>query len=392
MSYSRRKLLIEEREPLGADTARPSKWWRYGAIAAGAGLAAARLGGVAFAAPHDAVHDTTPSWSYDPGHDAATWTLASQEYAPGHGDGNKDDKKGGDSGKQEKNGAKQAAKPQEPAKPQAAQHQQDDDKHEDRGQSARFQGNQGDQGQAQQGENQQAKSAKHATPQKVNTPKTPSPTKVVAQGQATPKSTKVPTAVSTAVLGEQATPVDDQGKVGICHETGSSSNPRVFIEVSKNAVKAHEGHGDRAGVSGDDCASGQVGVGTPTAQPTSTVPAATSTPVPTDTATVQATGTAQPTGTVEITGTATVNPNETVVVTETPVPTGTAQATTTVQATATVGATGTPQATGTVQPTQTATVTGTPTAEVLGEQSSRGLFEVLVANLSKLLGGLFAGK
>ena len=36
-------------------------------------------------------------------------------------------------------------------------------------------------------------------------------------------------------------------KVTICHKTGSDSNPWVQIEVSKNAWKAHESHGDIQG-------------------------------------------------------------------------------------------------------------------------------------------------
>lgn len=31
-------------------------------------------------------------------------------------------------------------------------------------------------------------------------------------------------------------------KVGICHATGSKTNPYVFIEVDRNAVKAHQKH------------------------------------------------------------------------------------------------------------------------------------------------------
>ena len=51
------------------------------------------------------------------------------------------------------------------------------------------------------------------------------------------------------------TPTDDKNaKVGICHVTGSESNPTNYIEVSENAVTAHEAHGDVIGVaSEDDC-------------------------------------------------------------------------------------------------------------------------------------------
>ena len=46
-------------------------------------------------------------------------------------------------------------------------------------------------------------------------------------------------------------------KVGICHATGSSTNPYVFITVDKHAVQAHERHQagrDVIGVdSKDDC-------------------------------------------------------------------------------------------------------------------------------------------
>lgn len=49
-------------------------------------------------------------------------------------------------------------------------------------------------------------------------------------------------------------------KVGICHATGSETNPYVFISVSENAVKAHQNHQnheDLIGVTSEaDCPSG----------------------------------------------------------------------------------------------------------------------------------------
>jgi hypothetical protein len=33
-------------------------------------------------------------------------------------------------------------------------------------------------------------------------------------------------------------------KIGICHATGSQTNPFVYIEVPENALNGHEGHAD----------------------------------------------------------------------------------------------------------------------------------------------------
>ena len=40
------------------------------------------------------------------------------------------------------------------------------------------------------------------------------------------------------------------GKVGICHATGSSTNPYVFITVDEHAVKAHQNHQDHRDIIG----------------------------------------------------------------------------------------------------------------------------------------------
>ncbi|MDF2460941.1 MAG: hypothetical protein K0S68_344 [Candidatus Saccharibacteria bacterium] len=51
-------------------------------------------------------------------------------------------------------------------------------------------------------------------------------------------------------------------KVGICHATGSTKNPYVFIVVSKSAAEAHKNHQDHRDIVGAkseaDCKKGEV--------------------------------------------------------------------------------------------------------------------------------------
>ncbi len=86
----------------------------------------------------------------------------------------------------------------------------------------------------------------------------------------TPNATGQPGKSKTEQPKNQDTQETEQGdtggtKVGICHLTGSQSNPYVYIQVSQDAVPAHQAHGDIINVTSAD------------ACPTS-VPAASGTP------------------------------------------------------------------------------------------------------------------
>jgi hypothetical protein len=76
-----------------------------------------------------------------------------------------------------------------------------------------------------------------------------------------------------APLAAEASPApgddDADGKISVCHMTGSESNPSVFISISENARDAHEAHGDIMDVeSEDECPTGDGDAGaTPVASP-----------------------------------------------------------------------------------------------------------------------------
>jgi streptogramin lyase len=70
----------------------------------------------------------------------------------------------------------------------------------------------------------------------------------------TPNPTPTPTLTPNPVHSPSPTPGPDKAKVGICHYTGSATNPYVYIVVAQSAVPAHATQGDIYGVKGAaDC-------------------------------------------------------------------------------------------------------------------------------------------
>ncbi len=77
------------------------------------------------------------------------------------------------------------------------------------------------------------------------------------QAGETPRATKQPEKQETEQPKKQETQESEQDntggtRVGICHLTGSQSNPYVYIQVSQDAVPAHQAHGDILNVSSAD--------------------------------------------------------------------------------------------------------------------------------------------
>ena len=73
----------------------------------------------------------------------------------------------------------------------------------------------------------------------------------------------------TPATSPSATTASPSGKVGICHSTGSATNPYVHITVSVDAAAAHVRHGDVLAATATGCPGATP---TPTPTPTPTVP------------------------------------------------------------------------------------------------------------------------
>ncbi|MDQ5867741.1 MAG: hypothetical protein M3390_18755, partial [Chloroflexota bacterium] len=203
----------------------------------------------------------------------------------------------------------------------------------------------------------------------TNTPETPN----------TPEASHTPGGPTNT---PEVTPTPNDKKINICHATGSETNPYVMIEISENAIPAHQDHQEGEDIipaPDEGCPRPPTSTPVPT-DTTTTYPTATPT-VPTEVPSATTTNTVvmtppPPTGTNTYTPTPppTSTPTETAVVTPThhtstpPPRTPTTAATTTATGTAYLSTppmpsvTNTPTATKTKYPTKTPTRTATQTS------------------------------
>jgi hypothetical protein len=87
-------------------------------------------------------------------------------------------------------------------------------------------------------------------------------------------ATITPTSTPPACPGLGLLPAPVEGKVAVCHRTGSDRDPYVIIEISESALEAHQEHGDAN--------FRRAPTATPTRTPTPTpTPTPTATPTPT---------------------------------------------------------------------------------------------------------------